>query len=218
MSQIITPCGITSREYFSTVRLGYTVNPNTQVYLSGGPNIRDYDDATDNSGLKRSSDGYEAVVGLAFGVPGLFSGDFKVGAMRQNYDEATYDNVSRIKFGWSLEYVPTPKVAIRSTGSNSLSESTTANASSLLSTSFGLGARVNITRDLFISPNVSYTRGRMIGTGEVDKTLTAGLGATYSVTPVWYAAAEFKRSRKDSSVDANDHRINITSVRIGAEF
>jgi len=205
-------------EFYPSVRLGYTLTPNYELFFRGSYNTWNYDDTLDRNSKKKDADGYDAVVGLGMGFPGKFSGEVGVGYMNQSFDETTFNDVSGLKASASLEYLPSSRTVVRLNGSRSVVVSSEPNASSIIATSVGGYVDFHISRKLIVRPEASYTILDYQQVTKKDRLSTVGLGAVYSFSDRYYGGLSYKFNHRNGQTVNTDYSQSVGMARLGAKF
>jgi hypothetical protein len=79
-------------------RLGYEIVPQYEAFVRTAVNNRKYDD----SNIKRDSQGWEVMAGVALDLGGVTYGNVFAGYMSQDYDDPTLKTVNGIGFGGDI--------------------------------------------------------------------------------------------------------------------
>lgn len=201
-----------------TLRLGYQLNPNWEIFSRGSINSRDYDQTTDTSGRRRSSKGHNVVAGLGLTLPGLLAGEAYVGNMAQNYDDARLKDVNTLAYGASINWVPITRMSITLNANRSIDETTTLAASSTVTSSVGIYADIDVMRDLILRPEYSFANSAYNGIAQDDDTNTFGIGLVYSLSTRVYVGGGYKHTERDSNVNTSDYKQNVYFLRLGAKM
>ncbi len=96
-------------EYTLGLTSNFEIDPSHAAYFRVSGNLRDYDTLQD-SGLNRSSDGFEITTGMIFDYGGLILGDISVGYRTQNYKHQLVDisePLYNIELDWNVTALTT---------------------------------------------------------------------------------------------------------------
>jgi hypothetical protein len=196
------------KEYTEALRLGYDVSPDTNVYVEGTLNQRDYDLSPPVTPTNRNSDGYSAVVGSDFRLSNLLQGEVYVGYQSQSYDQVGFDDVTGIRYGGNVEWYMTPLTTITFNAAANVEETTTAGASGFLSQSGGVRIDHELLRNLLINAQLSYSNAKYETISRTDDTLRAGLGLDYLINRNFSLGLGYDYTDKNSDVAGEDYKRN----------
>lgn len=205
-------------EMVGTVQVGYDVSPDTNVFLRGSINERDYDLDVPAATVDRDSDGYEVVAGVEFGITSLASGEIYAGYQAQDYSDAALDSISGLAFGIDVEWYATPLTTVRALASSSVQETINASASGYLSNSYGLGVDHELTRNIIASADVSYTTDDYEGITRKEDTLTLDLGVDYLINRNFRAEFGYTYTSRESDTAGRGYDNNVVGISLKAQL
>lgn len=201
-----------------TLKVSYEVKKGYDAYVKTIVNEKDYDDATDDAGVNRDSDGYNAQMGLAIDLSKLIRADFAAGYMSQDYD----DNRLKTASGWSgnmsLNWFVTPLTTLRSSVKRGIQETTTTGASSIVGTKYAVGVDHELLRNLLLSGDVAYSESDYSGGTRNDDKMTYAAAIDYKFDRNFFAGAKISYVDRDSNQSVNDYDRTTYMMKIGAQF
>lgn len=207
------------REVLSGVaRVGYAVSPDTNVYLQGRVNQRNYKQQPPVVAVDRDSDGYSLVVGSEFLISRLMQGMIEIGYQEQNYDTPGLPTVKGIYYQAGVDWYVTPLTTVRFSASSSVDESDSLLASGSLSQRVGLGFDHELLRNLILSGDVSYQNNDFKGVAREDEYLRAGLGVNYMLNRYLALGVNYNYTDRDSNVAGLDYKRNVVGVSLRGQF
>jgi len=205
-----------------TLRVGYEVRPQFEIYLEGKGNTVDYDEQFDDSGRQRSSDGYRAVGGLSIDLTALLVGDIFLGYLRQTYDDPYFNDIDDMAYGFGLTWYATDMTTITTSLEQGPQETTEPTASGYLGTVFQARVDHELMRNIMLFGNVNYTDNdyeqSVPGQKEKENILNLGAGVKYLFTRRFYAAAEYSYERRDSDIELQEYSDNMAILTLGAQW
>ena len=142
--------------YTGSLRVGYELFPNYEVFVLGSGNRHEYDDHDNVGTLNKSSTGYNAATGIALDLGGLLFGEIYVGYLEQIYDESNFTNTGGVDAGGSLTWNVTTLTTITARVARQISETTQDNVSGILTTTGSLNVDHELLRNLILSANFAY--------------------------------------------------------------
>lgn len=201
-------------EYQEALRLGYDVSPDTNVYIEGSLNQRDYDLDVPAVAISRDSDGYAAVVGSDFRLSNLMQGGLYVGYQEQDYDDPTLTKSSGLAYGASVEWYATPITTVTLDASSTIEETTTVGASGYNAQTIGLRVDHELLRNLLFNARVSYEDDDYEGLTRNDDKLRAGLGVDYLLNRNFALGLGYDYTDNDSNVAGNEYERNVVGLKL----
>ncbi|WP_417792910.1 outer membrane beta-barrel protein [Terasakiella pusilla] len=205
-------------DMMGTLKVSYEVKKGYDAYIKTIVNQRDYDDATDDAGVNRDSDGYNAQAGLAIDLSKLLRADFAAGYMSQDYEDNSLDTASGWSGNASLNWFVTPLTTLRGSVSRAIEETTTAGASSIVGTRYAIGADHELLRNLLVSADIAYSESDYSGGTRNDDKMNYAAAIDYKFNRNFFAGAKVTFEDRDSNQSVNDYDRTKYMVKIGAQF
>lgn len=187
-------------EYRLGVRGGYEILRDYEAYLRVTNNRREYDDLLDISNTDRSSDGYEAVAGVALDLGGVVFGDVYLGYWSQDY-AAPFPDIETPVFGTSLFWNPSGLTTVSVGLQRSINEAVNIQFSGYTSTETSFAVDHELRRDLLLRAGINYTTDEYTGIGVAardDKTYDIRLGPTYLANRYVHVSLEYRYLQRES--------------------
>ena len=181
-------------EFKSTARVGYEWVPGSTAFIEASLDIRHFDKAVDNSGFKRSSRGYEFLIGNTLDLSAVTFAELGIGFIKQDFGAQTASKLGPAKgvsFKGSLIWNPTDLITITGNLRRKVSETTIPGASSAFTSSFELKADYGLLEELLLSAGANLDIQSFDGIGRLDKLLKINLGAKYFIGPYFIAEAKY---------------------------
>ncbi|MCE9649107.1 MAG: outer membrane beta-barrel protein [Parvibaculum sp.] len=195
-------------QYEEALRLGYDVSPDTNVYVQGTLNQRDYDLSPPAVLTNRNSDGYAVAVGSDFRLSSLAQGGIFVGYQSQSYDNSAFSDVSGLSYGADVEWYMTPLTTVTFNAAATVEETTSVGASGYLSQTVGIRVDHELLRNVLLNGRVSYSNDDYEGINRTDDIIRAGLGVDYLVNRNFTLSLGYDFANKDSDVAGVDYTRN----------
>ncbi|MBI1260831.1 MAG: outer membrane beta-barrel protein [Rhizobiales bacterium] len=197
-------------EYTQSLKLGYSVSPDTSLYIRGTLNQRDYRLRPPSVGITvdRNSNGYEVVGGSDFKISNIMQGGVYVGYHEQDYEAVGLSNASGVAFGADVDWFITPLTTINLNASSSIQETTTAGASGYQSMGVGLTVDHELLRNVILSGNVGYSNDDYDTISRQDDYISAGLGVDYLLNRNFELGLKYDYKDRNSDIVGNDYSRN----------
>ena len=203
-------------EFEQFLRLGYDVSPDTNLYIQGTLNQREYDQKPPVVALNRDSDGWAVVGGSEFRLSNLAQGEVYVGYQEQSYDDPTLSDISGLAFGAGVDWFVTPLTTIRIDAASTVEETVAAGASGFLDQSVGLGIDHELMRNVIIGARASYANQDYEGIARSDDVIRAGLGVDYLLNRNFSVGLGYDYTDRDSNVLGLDYTRNEIGLTLRA--
>lgn len=205
------------REQFEqSLRLGYNVSPDTNVYVQGTLNQRKYDQQPPAVPLNRDSDGYSIVGGSEFRLSNLAQGGVYIGYQEQEYDDPTLPDISGLSYGASVDWFVTPLTTVRFEAAATIEETTTPGASGYMDQSVGLRVDHELMRNVILGAHAGYANLDYEGVGRSDDVIRAGLGVDYLLNRNFSIGVGYDFTDRDSNVGGFDYTRNQIGLTLRA--
>ncbi|HAU28767.1 MAG TPA: hypothetical protein DCW68_01470 [Rhodospirillaceae bacterium] len=196
------------------LRADYEFSPGYSAFFSGALNKRAYDDAVDDNGFNRDSDGYRLRMGARIDLTGLVFADVYAGYLKQDYDDAALSTVKGGQFGVAGTWNATPLTSVKVNLGRSINETTVNGASATFDTAFSAKVDHELMRNLLLNGSLGYTKSDFEGITREDKTWNAGIGASYKMNPNMHLLADYTFKTRDSNVALTDYDRNQLMLKL----
>lgn len=197
-------------------RADYAVSPATALFVQVTGNERDYD--VDNGLVpSRDSSGYEAVAGVNFEISAVSRGEIAAGYLKQEYDNAAYNDIDGFGGRAQLEWFPTELTTVTVTGSRTIEDAGILGSSGYLSSGFGVAVDHELRRNIIVSANATVSADDYNGVDRDDDRFGAAISATYLLNRnfgVSLTASHLKQSSDgaDSGASFDVNRLMVSLV------
>ncbi len=199
-----------------TARLAYEFRPGVAGFVEGAVNEREFDQPIDDSGIRRGSDGYQAMAGLALDFGGKWNGEIAAGFARQDPDDPRFEDISGVILNAALEWRPSALTTWRFDASSEVEETTATNSPGALVQRLELSVEHAFRRHLIAGVSVGYELEEFAQSGVEDTDYEIGLSAEYLVSRSLALVAAYDFTKSTSSAPNNDYVEN--EVRVGVRL
>jgi hypothetical protein len=177
-------------------QVGFSVNPDVNVFFRGTYNFQDYDRDTDNQGRNRDSEGWTLAAGTEFDISRLSRGEVALGYFEQTYEDDAFDRLNGLMVDAKVQWFPTELTTVSLTGTRRTDESAAFLAGGYVTTEAILRVDHELRRNALLYAFVGAGRedydGNLVGPDgqiltdaegdPIDQTVErwgGGLGGTY---------------------------------------
>lgn len=201
-------------EYYERARLGYSLSPDTSVYIEGQLDQREYDQQPPVVATNRDSDGRQVVVGSDFSLTNLAQGGIYVGYREREYDNPAFSDTDGLAYGADVEWFVTPLTTVTFTADASVQETTVGGASGYDRQRVGVDVDHELLRNLIASGGLSYDMNDFNDSGREDDTLGARAGLIYLLNRNLDVELGYVFTDRDSNNPAFDYTRNVVGVTL----
>ncbi len=204
--------------YTAGARVGYVFSPGYEVFGQGLFDLRDYNEARDDNGFERDSEGFSTAAGLHYRPDRSLDIEGAVGLLQQSYDDPTFDTTTALDFALRALWRPQATTRLSAFVDRSLQETTLSGASGYISTGYGLSLIQQVRPDLSFETSMGYYQSDYKGLKREDSTFDLGLGARYYFVPNFFLATNYSFLLRDSTVASEDYDEHQVFFSLGAEL
>lgn len=201
------------------LRVGYEMTPGREVFVRLTHLRVLYDQTPDASGRNRDSWGYEAVAGASYDITGLITAEVFAGYLARSYTDATLKDFGGPGFGARLNWSVTPLTTVTARITRSVEETTTERSGVLASnytrTLAALRVDHELLRSLILNARLQWRNEDYGGIDRTDNIVTAGAGATYTLSRNIYLSGDYTFEKLFSNGDVQKYSSNIVFLRLG---
>jgi hypothetical protein len=204
------------------VRFGYDVAGDSQVWMRGSLNQRNYRYTPDMNGNYRNSSGFDIVGGLQWDFGGITSIEVFAGYLQQNYVDSAYKQVSQPTFGLTGFWNPIRDLSVRPFVSRTVNDAGLTNAAAYLSTSGGVDMDYKARPNIKLVGHADYTVADYgvvsTQTNEYDQYMTVRGSVLYSPDNLFFLGPSLQYTYKQSNIVNQNYSQIIAMLRLGAHF
>lgn len=203
------------RETEGRFQIGYALSSRIEPYVRATANQRRY---ADDGAVNRDSDGWEGVVGAAFDLGGVTTGEVYAGYLEQTYDDPSLGKISGPSFGGALTWNPTGLTTVELSLDRTVAETTLSGASGALRTGGSASIDHELRRNVIVGAEASYAVVDYESIQREDDTASGGLDLTYLFTRNFSARAGYQYERRRSSVSNADYDVKTLLLSVSAKL
>ena len=216
-------------QYLIRERSSYELVPGSAAFVEASYNVRDYDQAVDDNGFARSSDGYEVLLGGTLDISGVTFIEASAGFRSQEFDDpspalggATLGTVDGFSFRGRVIWNPSDLLTTSLFVRRLVKETTVDNASAAFASMAGLEADYEVLDNVILSGKTTYQLDDFEGIDRQDTLLSLKLGGRYLINGNFFAGAGYQfdqRAADGADASGNDEfTVNQFRVFVGARF
>lgn len=205
-------------QYGLRARVGYEVMPGIRPFIEGLADTRRFDETTDSSGFRRSSNGYGGRVGSTFELTRQLTGEVAVGYQTRAYEDGRLKDLRGVVGDAALIWSATPLTTVTLRGSTELADTTLANVSGAVARRASLEVAHALMRNLTVTGFTTFSRTDYDRSTLREEAATVGARLEYRLTRTFAVRASFTHERLNSTTAGSDYTANIAQVGLRMQF
>ncbi len=194
-------------------RLGWEADEGTRLFGEVALERKIYNRTLDRSGRRQGSRGVEALLGLTWDFSGITFLEFGAGILHQTFRESTFPDITGAAFRGKAVWNPTGLTTVTLGVDRTVEETTQANISGKLKTSYTAGLDWEARYNVIVSPSAAYATEDFRGGTRRDERLDLDLRLRWLIHENFYAQAQASRAHKTSNETGTgflNHRLFLT--------
>lgn len=205
-------------QYGLRLRAAYEVTPGFKPFVQGEVDTREFDQAVDSSGYRRSSDGATGRVGSTFEISRQLTGEVSVGYQNRKYDDGRLRNLKGFIGDAAILWSPTPLTTVTLRGTSELGDTTIAGSSGTTARRATLEIAHALRRNLTVTGLANFGRTEYDGQGLREDFMSYGARIDYKLTRTFSVRASFTQERLNSTAQGSDYTANVAQVGLRVQF
>lgn len=205
-------------QYGLRLRAAYEVTPGFKPFVQGDVDTREFDEAVDSSGYRRSSDGVTGRVGSSFEISRQLTGEISAGYQNRRYDDGRLRNLKGFVGDAAILWSPTPLTTVTLRGTSELGDTTVAGSSGTTARRASLEVAHALRRNLIVTGLASFGRTEYDGQSLREDSASYGARIEYKLTRTFSVRASFTHERLNSTSQGSDYTANIAQVGLRVQF
>ncbi|MBZ0325134.1 MAG: outer membrane beta-barrel protein [Alphaproteobacteria bacterium] len=198
-----------------SLRAGYEFSPGTVIFVQPGLRFVDYDQAVDNFGLRRDSEGYDVQVGLTWDVSGVTFAEFSIGYMERDYDDPALPTASGLSAQAVVIWNATDLLTVTATVGRQIAETTLPGVAGILQTAGSVRVDYEVLENLLINLEAAGQNDDFQGGGREDDSMRLTAGAKYFMGRNWHGQLRYQRETRESNAIGADYTANSIMALLG---
>ncbi|WP_054142222.1 outer membrane beta-barrel protein [Bosea sp. AAP35] len=205
-------------QYGLRLRAAYEVTPGFKPFVQGEVDTREFDQAIDSSGYRRSSDGATGRVGSTFEISRQLTGEVSVGYQNRKYEDGRLRNLKGFIGDAAILWSPTPLTTVTLRGTSELGDTTIAGSSGTTVRRVSLEVAHALRRNLIVTGVTNFGRTEYDGQGLREDFSSYGARIEYKLTRTFAVRASFTQERLNSTAQGSDYTANVAQVGLRVQF
>lgn len=158
------------------LEVGYEFMRGYEAFVRGEGNAIRYDDARDDNGFERDSNGYRATAGVNFALTRLIEGRLGVGYGVQDYDDPRFGSQEDVALDIGLDWSVTPLTMVNLEGFQRFNETTTIGSAGTSERGGKLSVSHSLRENITLTAFGGYSNEQFEGVVREDNRVETGVG------------------------------------------
>ncbi|SDH23024.1 outer membrane beta-barrel protein [Bosea robiniae] len=205
-------------QYGLRLRAAYEVTPGFKPFVQAEIDQRDFDEKSDSSGYRRSSNGVTGRVGSTFEISRQLTGEISGGYQDRKYDDTRLKNLRGFVGDAAVLWSPTPLTTVTLRGGAELGDTTIAGSSGTTVRRATLEVAHALRRNLTVTGFTNFSRTEYDGQGLREDYTNVGARLEYKLTRTFAVRASFTHERLNSTAPGSDYTANVSLVGLRVQF
>ncbi|HEY5796846.1 MAG TPA: outer membrane beta-barrel protein [Bosea sp. (in: a-proteobacteria)] len=205
-------------QYGLRLRAAYEVTPGFKPFVQGEIDTREFDEAVDSNGYRRSSDGVTGRIGSTFEISRQLTGEISGGYQNRKYDDNRLRNLKGYVGDVAILWSPTPLTTVTLRGTSELGDTTIAGSSGTRAHRASLEIAHALRRNLIVTGIASFGRTDYDGQNLREDFSSLGARVEYKLTRTFSVRASFTHERLNSTAQGSDYTANVAQVGLRVQF
>ncbi len=205
-------------QYGLRLRAAYEVTPGFRPFVQAEIDQRDFDEKSDSSGYRRSSNGLTGRVGSTFEISRQLTGEVSGGYQDRKYDDTRLTNLRGFVGDAAILWSPTPLTTVTLRGGAELGDTTIAGSSGTTVRRATLEVAHALRRNLTVTGFTNFSRTEYDGQGLREDYTNVGARLEYKLTRTFAVRASFTHERLNSTAQGSDYTANVSLVGLRVQF
>lgn len=201
-------------EYVEHLRLAYNLSPDTNIYVEGQLDQREYDQQPPTVAVSRDSEGWQTVVGSEFRLTNLAQGGVYIGYQERDYDSPAFADTDGLAYGANVDWFVTPLTTVKFRADQSVQETTVGGSSGYDRQVFGIDVDHELMRNVILSGGASYGNNDFNSSAREDDLIGAHAGVLYLLNRNFDIGLRYTFEDRDSNVATADYTRNVVGITL----
>ena len=207
-------------DFTADAKAAYEFSPGYQVFVEFAYTWRDFDDAVDDLGINRDSQGYQITGGVDFELTDVLEGGVWAGYMQQDPDDPIFSNIDGAAFGADLKWMPSRLTTVKLSGSRSIEPSQLLNAAGYFADRGRLTVEYQFRENIYVEVYGELGQDDYRGINRNDFRYGAGISVEWQLNRYLAADVGYTYQGRDTNnfVGIQDFSRNLVAVGLTARY
>ena len=201
-------------EYDLGLRTSYALSPALTGFIDASYRPRHHKQKVDDNGLKRDSNGYEALLGGEFNFSAIWRGNAAIGYAWRSFDDASFDTANSVIFRTSVTWQPSRLTRVRFTADSDIEETSVSNAAAIHEYSAGVRLDHAFRTHLLGFGSVDFTLRDFAGSAEQERYWVVASGVEYYLNRNLSLLGQYQFEHLNSNQPQGDYSVNTVSLKL----
>lgn len=199
-------------------RTSFLLTPKFDMFVEGFTNRRDYEAATDDSGVGRDATSYGFLAGTSIDLTGKLVGEIGIGLFQTDYDDDGLDDFLGLGLRGNLLWSLSPRTLLAASVSREDVGTVLAGATTQLQTDFGVRLEQEVRHDLLITAGISLSQSEYEGIARDLTTISGGIAAELFLNRVLSVTLSADYSSRFADLREDEYDRLLFTIGLRARF
>lgn len=195
--------------YGVRLRGAYEITPGIVPYAEVSADTRQYDQAVDKSGYRRSSQGLIGRAGTTFEVSQQLTGEVAVGYGARSYDDTRLDPLTGALVDASMVWQMSPLTKMTLKGTSEFQETTATGSSGAVNRKLSVDVSHDLLRNLTVTGSLAYGHALYQGNSRMEQTIASGLKFDYKIDRTFIVRGSYGYERSISEMPGQGYLAHV---------
>ena len=199
-------------------RTSFLLTPKFDMFVEGFTNRRDYEAATDDSGVGRDATTYGFLAGTSVDLTGKLVGEIGIGLFQTDYDDDGLDDFLGLGVRGGLVWSISPRTLLAATVSREDVGTVLAGATTQIESNFGVRLEQEVRHNLLISTGLNLSQSEYEGISRDLTTVSGGIMAELFLNRVLSVTVSADYSTRYADLREDEYDRLLFTIGLRARF
>lgn len=201
-------------QYDLGLRTSYEFSPALTGFVDTSYQPRRYKQKVDDNGLRRNSDGYEALLGGVINYDAIWQGEVAIGYAWRGFDDPSFKEANSFVFRTALTWQPSRITRVRFTADSTIEETSVSTAAAVNAYTAGVRIDHSFREHLAGFGSVNFTVRDFSGSPEQEHVWMLSSGLEYFLNRNLSLLGTYEYERFDTNQPQGDYTVNTVSLKV----
>ena len=201
-------------EYEMGLRTSYELSPALTGFVDTSYQPRRYKQKVDDNGLRRNSDGYEALFGGVVNYDALWQGEVAIGYAWRHFDDPNFKNANSFIYRTALTWQPSRLTRVRFTADSDIEETSVSTAAAVKAYTAGVRIDHSFREQLAGFAAVNFTFRDFSGSAQQERVWQLSSGIEYFLNRNLSLLGAYEYEHLNTNQPQGDYSVNTVSLKM----
>jgi len=201
-------------EYDLGLRTSYELSPALTGFVDTSYQPRRYKQKVDDNGLRRDSDGYEALLGGVINYDAIWQGEAAIGYAWRRFDDPSFKDANSFIFRTALTWQPSRITRVRFTADSDIEETSVSTAAAVNAYTAGVRIDHSFREQLAGFGSANFTFRDFSGSSEQERVWQLSSGLEYFLNRNLSLLGAYEYEHLNTNQPQGDYSVNTVSLKV----